>query len=106
VTYEMARSFKKGLGFTFGLIFLPFIFWPILGFGEARYAGLPGVDCTCGDKDEPTEDITSDEERTDASFKSEDNDNEGEEGDDSDKDDGDSSNEVRQADDDTQKDSN
>lgn len=33
----IARSFGKGTGFTVGLFFLPFIFLPILAFGEAKY---------------------------------------------------------------------
>ena len=37
VTIEVARQFGQGIGFTLGLIFLPFIFFPILGFGGARY---------------------------------------------------------------------
>ena len=37
--YDMARSFGKGLWFTLGLIFLPFIFWPILGFSDLEYLG-------------------------------------------------------------------
>ena len=35
----MAKSFGKGVGFTIGLILLPFVFWPILGFGDAEYIG-------------------------------------------------------------------
>ncbi|MEM6553716.1 MAG: DUF5684 domain-containing protein [Planctomycetota bacterium] len=37
--YDLARSFGKGAGFTLGLIFLGFIFIPILGFGSAEYEG-------------------------------------------------------------------
>jgi hypothetical protein len=37
--YDLARSFGKGMGFTFGLMVLPFVFWPILGFGSAQYRG-------------------------------------------------------------------
>ena len=33
----VAKNFGRGVGFTLGLIFLPFVFFPILGFGEARY---------------------------------------------------------------------
>jgi Family of unknown function (DUF5684) len=34
---EVARNFGKGLGFGLGLVFLGFIFYPILGFGDAAY---------------------------------------------------------------------
>lgn len=37
VLRELARVFGKGVGFTLGLLFLPFIFYPILGFGSATY---------------------------------------------------------------------
>ncbi|MEX2514610.1 MAG: DUF5684 domain-containing protein [Candidatus Paceibacterota bacterium] len=73
VTYEMARSFKKRLSFTFGLIFLPFVFWPLLGFGDARYVGLSDSDCTCsgegctcGDKQEASTDKADEEEEKDS----------------------------------------
>lgn len=33
----MAKNFGKGVGTILGLIFLPFIFYPILGFGSATY---------------------------------------------------------------------
>ncbi len=35
----LANNFGKGGGFVVGLIFLPFIFYPILGFGDATYQG-------------------------------------------------------------------
>lgn len=38
--YNMiSKSFGKEEGFTAGLILLGFIFWPILGFGKAKYLG-------------------------------------------------------------------
>ena len=38
--YNMiSKSFGKDEGFTAGLVFLGFIFWPILGFGSAQYQG-------------------------------------------------------------------
>ena len=44
---DVAKSFGKGVGFGIGLIFLPFIFAVILGFGSAQYqgpaAGSPGT---------------------------------------------------------------
>lgn len=40
ITYAgIASSFGKGVGYTLGLIFLPIIFWPMLGFGSAEYVG-------------------------------------------------------------------
>jgi len=36
---ELSKSFGKGVGFTLGLIFLPFIFYPILGFDNSQYNG-------------------------------------------------------------------
>ncbi|MFK7797186.1 MAG: DUF5684 domain-containing protein [Aureispira sp.] len=32
-------KFGKGMGYTLGLIFLGFIFFPVLGFGNAQYDG-------------------------------------------------------------------
>ena len=37
VYIELAKSFDKGAGFGIGLVFLPIIFFPILGFGDAAY---------------------------------------------------------------------
>lgn len=34
---ELSKSFGKSTGFTVGLLLLPFIFYPILGFGSAEY---------------------------------------------------------------------
>ena len=39
-TFSMLSfSFDKSTSFTFGLSFLPFIFFPILGYGNAKYEG-------------------------------------------------------------------
>jgi len=38
---DVARNFGKGTGFGIGLAFLGFIFYPILGFGDAQY--VPGA---------------------------------------------------------------
>jgi hypothetical protein len=38
---DIAKNFGKGAGFGIGLILLPFIFFPILGFGSAQYQGAP-----------------------------------------------------------------
>ena len=39
VAADLAKSFGKGVGFALGLIFLGFIFIPILGLGDAQYQG-------------------------------------------------------------------
>lgn len=39
VLFDLAKVFGKGTGFGFGLLFLSFIFIPILAFGDARYLG-------------------------------------------------------------------
>jgi len=43
-TNLLSKSFGKNEAFTVGLIFLPFIFYPILGFGSAKYQGPAGAD--------------------------------------------------------------
>ena len=41
--YNMiSKSFGKDEGFTVGLVLLGVIFWPILGFGSAKYLGPYG----------------------------------------------------------------
>ena|SRR3989442_825464 len=39
LSIDLAKSFGKGGGFAAGLILLPFIFFPILGFGSVQYQG-------------------------------------------------------------------
>ncbi len=34
---EIAERFGKGMAFGMGLFFLPFVFLPILGYGDPRY---------------------------------------------------------------------
>jgi uncharacterized membrane protein YoaK (UPF0700 family) len=43
VTADIARNFGKGIGFVLGMIFLGFIFYPILGFGDAQYRPVARV---------------------------------------------------------------
>jgi len=38
---KLSKSFGKGGGFAVGLVFLSVIFYCILGFGSARYMGVP-----------------------------------------------------------------
>ncbi len=40
VMVGIAQNFGKGAGFAIGLIFLGFIFFPILAFGDAEWAPL------------------------------------------------------------------
>ncbi|MFH2204157.1 MAG: DUF5684 domain-containing protein [Elusimicrobiota bacterium] len=35
----LARAFGKGVGFAIGLYLIGFVFFPILAFGDAEYAG-------------------------------------------------------------------
>jgi len=39
VSVDLARKFGKGAGFGLGLVFLGFIFYPILAWGSAQYSG-------------------------------------------------------------------
>lgn len=41
VTQEIAKGFGKSAGFGFGLLFLPFVFYPMLGFSDATFQGKP-----------------------------------------------------------------
>ncbi len=41
VAIDIAQNFGKGIGFALGLIFLGFVFYPILGFGDAQYRPVP-----------------------------------------------------------------
>ena len=36
---DMAKAFGKDAGWGIGLIFLPWVFYPMLGFGSATYVG-------------------------------------------------------------------
>lgn len=42
-SYKLAKVFGKGIGFTLGILFFPYIFQLILGFGNARYIGTSYV---------------------------------------------------------------
>lgn len=39
VTIKLGAAFGKGGGFIAGMIFLPYIFIPMLGFGNSQYIG-------------------------------------------------------------------
>lgn len=40
---DLAKRFNKSTGFAIGLIILPFIFYPILAFGDANYSAAPAM---------------------------------------------------------------
>jgi len=37
VAVDVARKFGKGIGFAIGMLILPFIFYPMLAWGDAQY---------------------------------------------------------------------
>ena len=39
VSIALAEKFGKGGGFAVGMVFLPFVFYPLLGFGDERFQG-------------------------------------------------------------------
>ena len=41
ICVDLAKCFGKGVGFALGIIFLPFIFIPVLAWGDAQYQGPP-----------------------------------------------------------------
>lgn len=38
--YKLGQNFGKSTGFIVGMILLPIVFMPMLGFGDARYLGI------------------------------------------------------------------
>ena len=42
VYVSLAKSFGKSAGYGIGMILLPFIFFPMLAFGDAKYQGPAG----------------------------------------------------------------
>ena len=51
VINRLSKSFGQGAGFTIGLIFLGFIFYPLLGFGDYTYLGPGGTPLSFGAND-------------------------------------------------------
>jgi uncharacterized protein DUF5684 len=43
ISFDIAKRFGKGAGFAIGLILLPFIFWPMLAWGDASYSPAPAM---------------------------------------------------------------
>jgi hypothetical protein len=46
---EIAKAFGKSAGFGIGMILLPYVFFPMLAFGDSKYV--------YGDKAQPTSDL-------------------------------------------------
>ncbi|MFC1222365.1 DUF5684 domain-containing protein [Pedobacter sp. BG31] len=44
----VSKSFGKSEGFTVGMVIFPYIFWPILGFGDAKYLGPSAAEAQNG----------------------------------------------------------
>jgi len=63
ISIEVAQKFGKGAGFGVGLALLGFIFYPILGFGDARYMGGRGRRGEYDDYEEPYEEGQDDPKR-------------------------------------------
>ncbi|MCC5951739.1 MAG: signal peptidase I [Acidimicrobiia bacterium] len=42
LSVDMAKSFGKDAAYGIGLWLLPFVFWPMLGFGSSQYRGPVG----------------------------------------------------------------
>lgn len=45
INIDIAKNFGKGPGYGLAMWLLPFVFWPLLGFGDETYVGdtSPGV---------------------------------------------------------------
>ncbi len=43
LTNDLAKAFGKGVGWTLGLLFIGFVFYPILGFGSDPFLGRPAA---------------------------------------------------------------
>ena len=46
VYYYLAKVFGKGSGFTIGIVFIPYIFIPILGFDKSTYIAADSANTT------------------------------------------------------------
>lgn len=44
----LSKSFGKSEGFTVGMVLLPFVFYPMLGFGDAEYQGPSAAEANPG----------------------------------------------------------
>lgn len=44
----LSKSFGKTEGYTVGMLLLPFVFYPVLGFGDAKYMGPSAAEANGG----------------------------------------------------------
>ena len=72
-TNLLVKKFGKDEGFTIGIIFLPFIFFPILAFGSSKFSGnsdyqkedfKEGFDASLSDTDSSNIDFFSQPEKS------------------------------------------
>ncbi len=42
ITHQLSLAFGQGIGITIGLLIIPIVFYPYLGFGSAQYVGAGG----------------------------------------------------------------
>ncbi len=43
ISAGVAARFGKGTGFAIGMVLMPFLFYPLLAFGDARYGNVPAT---------------------------------------------------------------
>ncbi len=60
VSIEVAKAFGKTTGFGIGLALLSFVFYPLLGFGDAVYQGLGVEEATTTDSEDKNEKLDYD----------------------------------------------
>ena len=60
VGIEVAKAFGKGTGFGVGLALLSFVFYPLLGFGDAVYTELGSAEEIVADSEDKNEKLDYD----------------------------------------------
>lgn len=57
VVHLLAKAFGKDILYTLGLVFLPFIFYPMLGYGNAKFIGVDATDPSDADDTDIVDDF-------------------------------------------------
>lgn len=60
VGIEVAKAFGKGTGFGVGLALFSFVFYPLLGFGDAVYTELGSAEEIVADSEDKNEKLDYD----------------------------------------------